>query len=89
MEWRVNITGPKCPNTHILHLIKTAPRNDHMRKLIRTYFTEMKSRSDEKLDILFIVGNSKDSEIEAERSEFNDFIIGDFTDSYTNLPWKE
>ena len=43
-SWSITVTGPPCPKATILHLVKSAPTNYDMRRLVRTYFQEMKVR---------------------------------------------
>lgn len=87
-EWHVEIaTSPKCPETKTLYLIKTAPYNFKLRKYARQLHISKAN------NMLFIIGqrkkNSKNEELlKSEIATYNDFIIGDFIDSYDNLTMK-
>ena len=43
-SWSVNVTGPTCHKVQMMHLVKTAPDNQELRKLVRKYFKEMQQR---------------------------------------------
>lgn len=92
MAWSVEVAGPNCPDSFILHLVKSAPANFEMRKIVRTYFAEMKKRSEKNLNLLFLFGHTSEKSIladfEIEKQKFDDFVLGNFTDSYSNLPLK-
>ena len=90
MEWSVNVVGPECPKSHHINLVKSGRKNFQLRKQIRKYYKNLKLGSNEQIKPIFIFGKSKEQNdlFEKEKEEHGDFIIGDFEDSYQNLPLK-
>ena len=77
--------APQCPNdSETLTLIKTSPKNFKLRQLARRIAEVQNSGT-----ILFLIGRHEgDSRLEGEIEKYDDFIIGDFIDSYNNLTLK-
>jgi len=90
LEWSVDVVGPECPKSHHINLVKSGRKNFQLRKQIRKYYKNLKLGSKEQMTPIFIFGKSREQNdlFEEEKEEHGDFIIGDFEDSYQNLPLK-
>ena len=94
-EWHVDlIRAPvSCPNATTLYLIKTAPYNFKLRELTRKLAAYYQHAS-----LVFIIGrrrpasspnSQRDEErLNAEIDKYDDFVVGDFIDSYETLTVK-
>ena len=97
-NWTVGLSvAPPCMDNQILSLVKTSRSNIRLRRLVRlTYKLDMRRDPTQPFPLLrFLLGKGTDNEdseivdgIRAEMDEYNDIIIGDFIDSYDNLPLK-
>ena len=95
--------GKLCQSSDYLILVKSSRDEFTERKRVRQYHEEMKDGSYH-YDLYFLLGtqatqNGADRDgfgvhdklefsLQAEQKEYNDLIIGDFEDSYENLPLK-
>ena len=71
-------------------MVTSARPNGHYRKIYRKIFENF-----EDIDVQFLLGSARENElskttksIKREISDFDDLIIGDFTDNYENLVKK-
>jgi hypothetical protein len=95
-KWNVEIdSAPVCKNGDLLFLVKTARKNKILRELVRKSHKLQTNVAQIDSQLLFIIGQTdqdEDSniqtELKAEIAEFQDFIIGNFVDSYHNLTKK-
>ena len=90
MEWSVEVTGPACPTSNHLNLIKSRRKNFDLRQQVRRYYKHMGGQTNSEMSTLFIFGKSaeENNSFNRERDEYGDFIIGNFEDTYQNLPLK-
>jgi len=91
-EWDLQIIkAPKCPKTaNLIRMIKTAPFNFKLRNYLRSHIRNQEGQT---LGVFFLIGqlNTEDrrsNELQVEIDKFDDFIIGDYIDSYKNLTQK-
>ena len=97
-NWTVKLHhAPKCTENKILSLVKTSRSNVRLRRLVRlSYQLDMRNNPTQPFPLLrFLLGKGSDGEdetiasaIRREIDEHDDIIIGDFVDSYDNLPLK-
>jgi len=73
---------PDCPKVKLLILVESAPNHFEHRKVLRQFFRK-KNRDD--MALFFVLGRS---DVELIDEIEDDFIIGDFDDTYSNLPSK-
>ncbi|CAG5103134.1 Oidioi.mRNA.OKI2018_I69.chr1.g632.t1.cds [Oikopleura dioica] len=82
-SWEVGfIEAPKCPEKELIIIVNTAHKNRGNRLLLRRYFEELEKKQIN-FAYFFLLGKSE-TPIENE----NDWIIGDFDDTYDNLILK-
>ena len=86
------LTRPKSCNTGELTVfVKCARFDEFERNWARNYTTEMAKIGKFDFDLIFLLGNGDDLYIDVlqkEASKYGDLLIGDFIDSYDNLPIK-
>ncbi|CAG5094428.1 Oidioi.mRNA.OKI2018_I69.XSR.g13547.t1.cds [Oikopleura dioica] len=90
-KWHVgHLKIPSCPKgeTRLTVIIKTAISNHESRDILRNYYLKVKRKLREEngieLSHFFVVGYREDSTVE----NADDIIIGNFEDTYANLPYK-
>jgi len=82
-SWRVGfIEAPKCPDKELIIIVNTAHKNGENRAILRRYFSELEKKKIN-FGYFFLLGKS-----ETVFENENDFIIGDFIDTYDNLILK-
>jgi len=82
-SWRVGfIEAPECPEKELIIIVNTAQKNTKNRAILRRYFSELEKRNIN-FGYFFLLGKS-----ETAFENENDFIIGDFMDTYDNLILK-
>ena len=97
-KWTTNILhAPPCSTKPILSLVKTSRSDAKLRRLTRLFYS-LDLRKDQigvYPTLRFILGAAKSDEdpeltknIEKEVESYNDIILGDFYDTYDNLPLK-
>ena len=90
-SWHVSIiSAPPCPNDYIIRFIKSSPFNFELRNLVRSHIRNQRSKYNR---TLFLIGtvpgeDPRKNQLIDEIQEFNDFIIGDYIDTYRNLTKK-
>lgn len=96
-NWTVGLHyAPNCSNNQVLSMVKTSRSNVRLRRLVRlSYQLDMRRQPQQPFPLLrFLLGRSSeenpelDGKIAEEMEKYDDIIIGDFTDSYDNLPLK-
>ena len=89
--WNVSIkSAPPCPNDYMIRFIKSSPFNFELRNLVRSHIRNQRSKYNR---TLFLIGtvpgeDSRKNQLTDEMKRFNDFIVGDFIDSYRNVTQK-
>ena len=84
------ISAPPCPEDNVIRFVKSSPFNFELRNLVRSHIRNQRSNFNR---TLFLIGfvpveDSRKSYISKEIDRFNDFIIGDYIDSYKNVTRK-
>ena len=102
-NWRVKLkTIPRCPNSTLIYLIKTSRYNFELRRLSRIILPKNKALFviglNSETGKLFVVKNQylnsileniiDEKKLKNELKIYDDFIVGDFVDSYKNLTLK-
>ena len=89
--WNVTVkSAPSCPNDYMIRFIKSSPFNFELRNLVRSHIRNQRSKYNR---TLFLIGtvpdeDSRKNQLLDEMKRFNDFIVGDFIDSYRNVTRK-
>ena len=97
-NWTVGLDhAPECKYNRVLSFVKTSRSNFKLRRLVRlTYQLDLRKESNEPMPALrFLLGRGTSEEddsiqatIDAEIAKHDDIIIGQFEDTYDNLPLK-
>ena len=84
------ISAPPCPEETVIRFVKSSPFNFELRNLVRSHIRNQRSEYNR---TLFLIGtvpdeDSRKYQLTDEMKRFNDFIVGDFIDSYRNVTRK-
>ena len=84
----INFPNSACSKGAFVSLVKSAPGEFAERMAIRNSYIAMSTKWNFTYDLYFLLGTSDQSGISTEQVNFGDLIIGDFPDTYDNLPLK-
>ena len=89
--WNFNIiSAPPCPEETVIRFVKSSPFNFELRNFVRNHIRNQQSKFSR---TFFLIGSiptedSRKFQLDIEVEKLNDFIIGDYIDSYRNVTRK-